>query len=120
MATCSPTTLDEALAGAWSAILTDQVDITRLTRTRDSSGGTTEGYTALATVQGHVAPTAGAEIIVADRLGIVDAYTITLPYGTDVKVSDRLAANGLLFHVQYVPLGATDQVPLACLATVVA
>ena len=120
MTTCAPATLDEAVAAAFLAVLTDQVAITRLTRTPDSSGGTTEAYTALATVQGHVGPTSGGEIIVADRLGIVDAYTVTLPPGTDVKVTDRLEANGLVFHVQYVPQGGTDPAPMACLATVVA
>jgi head-tail adaptor len=120
MTTCAPTTLDEALAGAYLDVLTDLVAITRLTRTPDSSGGTTEAYAALATVQGHVAPTSGGEVILADRLGLVDTYTVTLPPGTDVVVTDRLAANGLTFHVQYVPRGGTDPIPVACLATVVA
>jgi head-tail adaptor len=120
MTACAPTTLDEALAGAFLAVLTDSAQVMRLTRTPDASGGTTETYADQGAIPCHVGPTGGGELIVADRLGLVDTYTITVPAGTDVRVTDRLVANGLTFHVQYVPQGPTDAMPLGVVATVVA
>ena len=120
MSTCAPTTLDEAIAGAWTDVLTDQVTVTRLTRLPDASGGSTESYRAVADLAAFIEPSGGGELIVADRLGLIDTYTITLLPQADVKVSDRLEAHGRVFHVQYVPQGGTAQVPVAVLATVVA
>jgi len=119
MTTCAPTTLDEAVAAAWADLLTDSAQVTRLTRTPDSSGGSTESYADAGTVDCYITPTGGGELIVADRLGLLDTYTVVVPYGSDIRVTDRLVANGLTFHVQYVPQGGTDASPLGVIATVV-
>lgn len=39
------------------------------------------------------------ERAIAERLGVVAAYTIALPYGTDVTAQDRLEAQGRVFEV---------------------
>lgn len=120
MTTCAPTTLDEAVAGAFLAVLTDSLVVHRLTRTPDSSGGTTETYAAQAgTVPCLVAPTGGGELIVADRLGLVDTYTISVPDSADILVTDRLVVGGTTYHVQYVPQGTALAVR-GVIATVVA
>jgi head-tail adaptor len=121
MSTCAPTTLNEALDGAFLGILESTLVVSRLARTPDQSGGGVESYQDQpGTVPCHVAPAGGGELLVADRLGYVDAYTITVPYGMDLRVTDRLKALGRVFQVQYVPQVGTDHAPMRCIASVVA
>lgn len=121
MTTCAPTDLDEAIGAALLDVLTDQVQVKRLARTPDTSGGSTEAYADHGSpIPAYIAPSGGGELIVADRLGLIDAYTITVPWGSDILDSDRLAAGGLTFQVQYVPKADTAGVTASVVATVVA
>lgn len=121
MTTCAPTTLDEALAGAVLDLLPDALVVERLTRTPDSSGGTTEAYAQVqADVPCRVRPTGGGELILADRMGLADAYTIMVPYGTDIQAPDEVLALGLRFHVQFVPQADSAGLVTRLIATVVA
>lgn len=109
MTTCAPTSLDEALDAAALDVLPDALAVHRLTRTPDSSGGTTEAYVPVVGLGavpcriGTLSSTGGGEAIVADRLGILDGYGVTVPAATDILVTDRLAVGQDTFHVQAAP-----------------
>jgi hypothetical protein len=127
VSTCAPTTLAEAIAGAVETALDDTLSVERLTRTPDSSGGSTESYqavTGLDAVPCRIVPQsvsqAIGEQIVADRLGLVDPYVISVPYGTDIRVPDELVAHGQRFHVQAAPSIHTGGLVTRVVATVVA
>lgn len=121
MTACAPESLSEAVATAVGDTLTDRLAVERLTRTPDSSGGTTEGYTpTLADVPCRIVPSSGGEGIIADRLGLLDAYTITVAAGVDIRVTDELVAHDLRFHVQAAPLVNTDALTRRVVATVTA
>lgn len=127
MSVCAPTTLDEAIAGAVEDALPDVLAVHRVTRTPDSSGGHTESYApdaALAAVPCRIMPPNSTamslgEQILADRLALVDPYVISVPKGTDIRVTDRLVALGDTFHVQSSPDHRSTGLHGRVLATVV-
>lgn len=123
LACTGPTTLEDAIGAAILDALPDHMAVERVTRTRDSSGGSTESYqgvVGLEAVPCRIWPTGvSGEAIVADRLGLVDPYTITVPYGTDIRDSDELVAHDLRFHVQAAPAIRSGGIVQRVLATVV-
>lgn len=104
MTTCSPTTVDEAVQAAILESLTDTLVVSRLTRTRDASGGTKETWTDQpGTVPCWIAPSGGSDLILADRMGLLDTYTILVPWSADILTTDRVKSGGTTFDVSYVP-----------------
>lgn len=124
LACTGPTTLEDAIGAAILDALPDLLAVERVTRTPDSSGGSTESYqevVGLGAVPCRIWPTGmGGEAIVADRLGLVDPYTVTVPYPTDIRDNDELVSHGLRFHVQAAPAIRSGGVVQRILATVVA
>ena len=55
-----------------------------------------------------------------DRLGLVDPYVVSVPYGVDIRTPDELVAHGRRFHVQAAAPIHTGALVTRVLATVVA
>lgn len=69
------------------------------TLTSDGGGGWTEGFTAAGTVACRVAPIAGSEREVGDRIVADSQYIITLPAATAVETDDRIVVSGVTYNV---------------------
>lgn len=103
LSTSDLTAMRATLAGS----MPDSVAISRVTSVSDGYGGGTETWATAATVAGRVSPSGYApdERAVAQRLGNVSSWVITLPALTDVRVTDRLVVGARSFEVKAV-LGA--------------
>lgn len=78
----------------------DSCAIQRATRTRDGAGGSTTATAILATVPCRLRPAGGGdERTIADALQWVVAYTVSLPWGTDLRPTDTLLIAGRTFQV---------------------
>lgn len=93
-----------AMRTALTASMPDSVAISRATSVSDGYGGLTETWATVATVAGRVSPTGYApdERAVAQRLGNVSSWVVTMPALTDVRVTDRLAVGSRTFEVKEV------------------
>jgi len=99
-----------AMREAVEAILPDTCTIKRCSRTADGAGGFTEAWSDVATVKGRLAP-AGArpdERAVADRLGVLVEWALTLPALTDVGPGDRVSIGGRTLEVVWVFTRSTE------------
>jgi len=75
--------------------------VRRKSSTTDSQGGHTTTNSDTATVC-RIAPTGGDEAEIAAKLEAVTAYTITLPYGTDVLASDEIVIGSTVYAIRAV------------------
>ena len=75
-----------------AASLPDSAAIKRATKAPDGIGGFKEVWQTMATVACMLAPSGREpeEREIAERLGAITLFTITLPSGTDVKPTDRI------------------------------
>lgn len=77
-------------------------EVKRLTRTTDGQGGSTESYATYAYTLCHAGSSSGygeMETVVSDRLHGRTAYTVRLPFTTDVRMGDQLIIDGRTFDV---------------------
>jgi SPP1 family predicted phage head-tail adaptor len=82
------------------ASMRDTCAVVRDTSTADTGGGiTTTADTVAVTRCGLSAVSSSAERAVADRMGWTVAYSIRLPFGTDVTPSDRLVVDGRTYEI---------------------
>jgi len=89
-----------ALRAVQAAALPDTAAIRRVTRTSDGAGGFTSAETTIATVACRLAsPSSATERALAERLGQAETLTLTLPYGTDVVLADRVLVNGTTWDI---------------------
>ena len=75
----------------------ETVAILRKVDTADAAGGQIDTtYATVATTKGRLAGTNKTvqERVFAERLGLAAPYLVSMPYGTDVKLSDRLLIGG--------------------------
>lgn len=81
-----------ALRTTVEASLPDSCTIRRNTQTSDGAGGMTDSWANLATVACRVSPSGRApeERVIAERIGSVGLWTVTLPALTEVTAKDRL------------------------------
>lgn len=90
-----------ALRSDLNELLTETVQVQRASRVPDGYGGETLTWTTVATVSG-LRTTTGlrpAEQVLAERLSTNATWVMLLPAATDVRVDDRLVANGRTFQV---------------------
>lgn len=85
-----------AMRAQAESAMPETVEIRRKTEVGDGAGGFTEQWSVIATVSGRIAPTGSQpqERVVAEKLSVVSPWTVTLPAGVDVTVSDRLVIGG--------------------------
>lgn len=81
--------------------------VQRLTNTSDGAGGTTKAYanTTINQIACHVSTVAGGSGPESERTGRIEQevnWTVLLPYGTDVKATDRIAIEALILEVKAV------------------
>ena len=90
-----------AMRAAVEASLPDMCEVQRVTLAAGSYGEQTESWKSIATVACRVAPAGGLpqERVMAERLGNVSTWTVTLPALTDVRVGDRLLVGTRTFAV---------------------
>jgi len=86
-------TLDESLP--------DTAIIQRATRASDGMGGFDETWSNAGTVECRVSPSGREpeERMIAERLGSVTLWTVTLPAETNVTAADRIAVDSRAFEV---------------------
>jgi len=78
----------------------DSCAIQRVTRTKDGAGGSTTATAIMATVPCRLRPAGGGdERTIADALQWVVAYTVSLPWGTDLRPADTLLIAGRTFQI---------------------
>ena len=74
--------------------------IQKRTLTADGIGGYTQAWTTRATTTGRYAPLrTGSDQVIAEKLGNRTGYMVTLPAGTTVANTDRIAIDGRVFEV---------------------
>jgi head-tail adaptor len=91
-------TLDESLP--------DTAQVGRQALVSDDAGGFSESWSVVATVACRVSPGGllPQERAVAERMGVVSSWVVTLPALTDVRAADRLVVGTRTFEV-VAPLG---------------
>ncbi len=89
-----------ALRATQEAALPDTAAIRRITRTSDGAGGHTESEATVTTVACRMAQIGnGSERMIAERLSLAESVIVTMPYGTDARLVDRLLINGVTWEV---------------------
>ncbi|HPV11713.1 MAG TPA: head-tail adaptor protein [Verrucomicrobiota bacterium] len=89
-----------ALRATQEAALPDTAAIRRITRTSDGAGGHTESEATVTTVACRMAQIGnGSERLIAERLSLAESVVVTMPYGTDVRLTDRLLISGVTWEV---------------------
>ena len=87
-------------AATQEAALPDTAAIRRITRTSDGAGGHTESEATVTTVACRMAQIGnGSERLIAERLSLAESVVVTMPYGTDVRLTDRLLISGVTWEV---------------------
>lgn len=89
----------EAARDAWDSLMPDTLQRQTVERVPDGSGGYTETPTLGAAVPTRVAPlgagnSGSPEEILAGRLGLVEAWVVTVPVGTTLDEADTIVING--------------------------
>lgn len=77
----------------------DTAVISRPVRTSDSAGGFTTSLTTVATVDCRLVRTRAQEVLAGNREVTYTDWTITLPYGTDVRPDDVITINAQTYQV---------------------
>lgn len=95
--------------------------IQRTTLASDGSGGFTNSWDTLATVNGRIYPAMQTvqEIVAEGRIGEVVRWMIALPPGQDVTEKDRIAANGVTYEVIAVLAPRTYEIERTCQCEVI-
>ena len=97
-----------ALQSAASTTLTDTCVIQRRTLTNDGFGSQSESWATVATTTARLGiPTGSFMVSLAARQTDLTSYEVSLPFGTDVRVNDRLVVDGRTLNVQNVFSPAT-------------
>ena len=75
--------------------------IQRKTSTSDGGGGFTDSWTALSTPNCCIAPvpTRYEQTVTDSREELISRWLITLPAGQDIRIEDRIVANGITYEV---------------------
>ncbi len=84
------------------AALPERGHLYRPTLSSDNQGGSTSSPSRIATVPCRVAPLTTIEEenkVIGERLAGSRGVWVTLPYHTDVRLSDHLVVNGLTYEV---------------------
>lgn len=90
-----------AMQAASQSAMDLSIQVQRLTETKDAERNTIRSYATVATVAGNLAqPTAGQLANYGFAIADVAAWLVRLPVGTDVRIGDRLIANGQTLEVQ--------------------
>lgn len=83
--------------------LPDVVEVLRSTETRSPTGGTTISPGAVVAVfASRLGPASGSTRMVASKVTAIETAVITMPWGADVKVTDRLRTGGITWEVEAV------------------
>lgn len=88
-----------SIQAAQEVLLPDTVYVQRLTRTEDDAGGASEVWATVSTTTGRVAMSSGSEQVIADRIGAVVTYMVTLPHDTALLQGDQLQINSRQFAI---------------------
>ena len=90
-----------AMRATQATAMPDTCVISRPTLTPDGAGGQTEGFATVATVACRVGPMGnrGEERAIAERMGAVTPYMVTVPTTTDVRTQDRIVVGARTFEV---------------------
>src|SRR5690554_2405161 len=93
--------ISEVRAAAPTELMPDVCEITRVLRSPDGSGGTTEDEEVIATTACRLSPVRmGTEgLRAASVLTATGPYVVRLPLGTDIQADDTIAVNGRTFTV---------------------
>lgn len=75
------------------------VTISRLVRSKDSAGGSTETWSAVATVTGRLVARGGSERVVGEGITAEHQELLKLPAGTLVTSADRVAVDGRTYQI---------------------
>jgi SPP1 family predicted phage head-tail adaptor len=94
-----------AMRATHTAALPEVAAISRPTRSSDGAGGYTTAWATVATVACSLAQPSGGELEIANQAQQPLAWVITLPYGTDVAVADRIVISETTYEV-FAVLGA--------------
>lgn len=74
--------------------------VSRPTLTPDGYGGQTKTYATVTTTTARISPANSArEARLAEQLGAISLWRLTLPHLTDVLHADRIVVNGRTFNV---------------------
>lgn len=76
--------------------------INRATRISDGMGGHTTSMAAIGTADCRLSPVSGDERKIAEQLGAVSMWTVTLPALTPIDEADLLLIDNRLFEVKYI------------------
>ncbi len=105
-----------AMRAVAALTLTETALVKRRVLTTDSAGGQTATWpSTTVTTTCRVAPSrTPVEQILADRVAAVQGWTVTLPYGTDVRAQDRLYVGSRVFEVIGVLAAETFETARRC------
>ena len=104
------------LRAAQEALMTETATISRSTRVPDGMGGMTDALAVVASaVPCRRANTTGSERTMAERLSAVNAWTISLPAGTNVAVGDQISVSGLVLRVRGVLANGVIETARRCI-----
>jgi len=93
-------------------------NVSRPTLTSNNAGGYTEAWAVVTTATECRVQQGGGpnERLLAERLGVTSAWTITFQVGTDVRPTDRVVTLGRTFEVHDI-VARTWEVVRRCLCT---
>lgn len=72
------------------------------TTAQDGQGGYIQTFAASGTATARLAPLNGSELPLAERLGAINAFALTLPAATTVTTRDRVVYAGTTYEVTHV------------------
>lgn len=76
--------------------------ISRLNEAPDGQGGMRQSWAAVGTVTCRLAANSGQTRAVAGQANAVGAYTLTVPYDTNIQYDDRATIDGVIYRVAFV------------------
>lgn len=93
--------------------LPDSARVLRKVTSSDGMGGRVVTWATAATVACRLAAASGAERVIGERITPSNTYTVTMPYGTDVRQADRVevtvgSAAARLFEVAALLSGSNE------------
>lgn len=93
-----------AVRAAQERLMPETVTVQRVSTSADGYGGTVRTDTTVATVAGRVGPLNRQELSTfASKIEGRAAFTVTVPYGTDIATGDRIAIGDRTFQVINAP-----------------
>lgn len=87
-------------------------EVHRLTRTRNPAGGVVEAYAVvpgMENVPANLKRREASEVVIGDRLTLRETAGLEVPFGTDIRETDRFVVGGKVWEVvtdRTDPLGA--------------